>query len=83
MAKKNRADSKRSEISEEQVKREAQEEIAQYEGLYIKEEDLLEKLERQSAEIDAQEAQTPYESAAQSVQEAAVQEVPQELSEQH
>lgn len=83
MAKKNRADSKRSEISEEQVKREAQEEIAQYEGLYIKEEDLLEKLERQSAEIDAQEAQTPYESAAQSVQEAAVQEVPQELSAQH
>lgn len=83
MAKKNRADSKRSEISEEQVKREAQQEIAEYEGLYIKEEDLLEKLEQQTAEIGEQETQAVHESAAQHAQAVAAQEVQQDVPAQH
>ena len=45
MAKKSKADSKRSEISREQARKEAQQEIAQYEGLYIEEEEILREVQ--------------------------------------
>ena len=55
MAKKSKADSKRSEISREQARKEAQQEIAQYEGLYIEEEEILREVQKQSERLEEQE----------------------------
>lgn len=79
MAKKSRADSKRSEISEEQAKKEAEKEIAQYEGLYIEEEEILQEVEKQAAEIEASEAQSAQTGAAPHVETTEPPSVPDDV----